>query len=88
MAKRVYYSGSVQGVGFRATAVRVASGHAVRGWVRNLSDGGVELFADGAPAAVDAFLRDLRNRMSGHIDGEEATEAEADESLTGFRVRY
>lgn len=88
MAKVVHYSGSVQGVGFRATAVRTASGHAVRGWVRNLPDGRVELFADGTPAAVDAFLRDLRNRMSSSIDAEEATDADTDESLTGFRVRY
>ena len=88
MAKVVYYSGDVQGVGFRATAAAVARGHAVRGWVRNLPDGRVELFADGTPEAVDAFLRDIRNQMAGHIDAEEVAERESDPTLTGFRVRY
>lgn len=88
MAKLVHYSGRVQGVGFRATAVSVARGHAVRGWVRNLSDGRVELFADGAPGAVEAFLAELRAEMSGHIDAEDAWDRDPDPTLTGFRVRY
>ncbi len=88
MAKLVHYSGSVQGVGFRATAASIARGHAVRGWVRNLPDGRVELFADGTPAAVDAFLRDIRNRMAGYIDGEEIAEQESDTTLDGFRISY
>src|SRR5690349_9456324 len=68
MAKGVYYSGDVQGVGFRATAVSIARRHpGVRGWVRNLADGRVELFADGPTAAVDDFLADLREYMADHI---------------------
>jgi acylphosphatase len=88
MAKLVHYSGRVQGVGFRATAVAVARGHAVRGWVRNLSDGRVELFADGTPEAVDAFLAEIRAEMGGHVDTEDAGECGPDPTLTGFRVRY
>ena len=34
MAKVVYYSGMVQGVGFRATAEMIARHHPIRGWVR------------------------------------------------------
>ncbi|MFM8271764.1 MAG: acylphosphatase [Gemmata sp.] len=89
MATLVRYSGDVQGVGFRATAARTAHSHpGVRGWVRNLSDGRVELFADGAPAAVHAFLADLRERMAGHIAAEAATEREGEPALSGFRVRH
>src|SRR5688572_25537300 len=42
-AKQVFYSGRVQGVGFRYTAKQLAAGFDVTGWVRNLPDGRVEL---------------------------------------------
>ena len=89
MAKGVYYSGEVQGVGFRATAVAIARRHpSVRGWVRNLADGRVEVFADGPAAAVDDFLADLREYMADHIRNEDVFDRDGDESVSGFRVTY
>ena len=44
---RVYYSGRVQGIGFRYTAREVACGYEVTGFVRNLPDGRVEMAAEG-----------------------------------------
>ncbi len=61
--RRVYYSGRVQGVGFRFTVHRVSRGYDVAGSVRNLPDGRVELIAEGAPAEVDAFLQAVRDAM-------------------------
>ena len=87
MAKVVYYAGDVQGVGFRATAASLARRHpAVRGWVRNLPDGRVELLADGPAEAVEAFLADVRDRMAGYIESETAADREPDDGLDGFRV--
>ena len=63
----VHYSGRVQGVGFRATAARVANRFAVEGFVRNLSDGRVELVAEGTPEEVDLFLGSLAATMSAYI---------------------
>lgn len=89
MAKQVYYSGQVQGVGFRATAAMIARRHTgVRGWVRNLSDGRVELFADGTGLAVQAFLADLREYLADYIQNEDTFDRDPDESLTGFRITY
>jgi acylphosphatase len=82
----VYYSGNVQGVGFRATAAWVARRHPVRGWVRNLADGRVELFADGTAADVDRFLADVRERMAENISREESFDRDPDDTLHGFRV--
>lgn len=65
--KRVYYNGSVQGVGFRFTTVRVANGYAVAGFVRNLPDGGVEVVVEGEAREIEAFLTDLANSMQGYI---------------------
>lgn len=89
MAKLVYYSGDVQGVGFRATAASIARLHpGIRGWVGNLPDGRVELFADGLAEAVEAFLADLRDRMAEYIESEDAFDREPDESVVGFRITH
>ena len=69
----VNYVGRVQGVGFRATVADLARGRPVSGWVRNLHDGRVELFAEGDRAAVEEFLAAIRARFAGHIRGEPAT---------------
>ena len=52
--------GRVQGVGFRWYAVRRAGEHEVRGYVRNLADGSVEVVAEGERDALEAFVDDLR----------------------------
>ena len=57
---QILVSGLVQGVGYRAFAARAASRHALLGWVRNLDDGRVELDVEGARAAVDALLHELK----------------------------
>jgi acylphosphatase len=87
MAKVVYYRGDVQGVGFRATAAWIARRHpTVRGCVRNLADGRVELLADGPDQAVAAYLCDVRDRMASHIEAEDITERDSDDALVGFRI--
>ena len=53
-------SGIVQGVGFRYSACREARRLGLRGWVRNLGDGDVELLAEGEEDALDEFREWLR----------------------------
>lgn len=86
MTKLVYYSGHVQGVGFRATAASIARRYAVSGWVRNLPDRRVELLAEGESNEVLAFLAAVRERMTDHITGEDLFDRDA-EGVTGFGIR-
>lgn len=87
MAKVVYYAGGVQGVGFRATAAWIARRHlAIRGWVRNLADGRVELLADGPETSAAAYLSDVRDRMASHIEAEDITDRETDDEIVGFQI--
>jgi len=61
IARRIHIRGVVQGVGFRPHVFRLASAHAVAGWVLNGADG-VRIHVEGATDAVEAFLRDLLAR--------------------------
>lgn len=59
-ARQILVSGVVQGVGYRAWAVRTARELGVTGWVRNLHDGRVELWAEGTEAVLDALVERCR----------------------------
>ena len=57
---RLVITGMVQGVGYRAWAVRQASALGLRGWVRNRADGSVEVLAGGEVPRIDAFIAACR----------------------------
>lgn len=55
--------GRVQGVGFRATTCYHASSLGLKGTVKNLSDGSVEIYAQGSRAVLDKLVLKLKNEM-------------------------
>lgn len=69
MVKRVhaFFSGSVQGVGFRFTCRSLAVKFGITGWVKNRFDGRVELEAQGERDSLQGFLSDLKEEFKGHI---------------------
>ncbi len=78
---RLRITGSVQGVGYRLWATRTAAGLGLRGWVRNRSDGSVELLATGAPDAVAAMVEACRQGPLGaRVAAVTVAEAEDDGS--------
>lgn len=66
--RRLVFYGNVQGVGFRYKACYSARNHGVSGWVRNCSDGSVEMEAEGYPADIDAVIRALNEHSWGYVD--------------------
>ena len=56
----VFFSGHVQGVGFRFTCRGLAAGFSVTGHVKNLANGRVELVAEGERREVEAFIQAIR----------------------------
>src|SRR5262245_54425281 len=84
MAKMVYYSGEVQGVGLRMSASVISRFYPVTGWVRNLPDGRVQLLAEGPEQVVEAFLRAIRERWQDHIELEQVI----DQPPTGAYARF
>ncbi len=87
-AKRVMFEGRVQGVGFRYAVRELAKGFEVRGWVRNLADGCVELLAAGEPEELDEFLREIveESAVARHIRSHRTEMVPVPEGLTGFRI--
>ncbi|MDI1251175.1 MAG: acylphosphatase [Lacunisphaera sp.] len=83
----VFFTGRVQGVGFRYSAMQVALGFDVSGFVRNLPDGRVHLEAEGAPAEVRDFIVAVQERMEGYIRKVEQTETQRAPSFQGFSIR-
>jgi acylphosphatase len=88
--RQVFYAGRVQGVGFRYSVKQIASGYEVIGWVRNLPDGRVELFASGKPDEVEAFIDAIAGSHLGtHIKDVEASEANPPQRPPqGFEIRH
>ena len=83
----IFYSGSVQGVGFRYTAKSVAAGFEVTGAVRNLPDGRVELVAEGMRSELEAFRDAIREAgLSAFIRDEKIAWSEARNDLPGFEI--
>jgi acylphosphatase len=72
VAKRYFVSGMVQGVGFRFFTQRAAEKLRVSGFVRNLWDGRVEVFAMGTPQQHG----ELRRLLERGPVGSEVTEVQ------------
>ena len=91
MRKRVhvFYSGRVQGVGFRLTAEETAHSVGAVGWIRNLRDGRVELIAEAEEAALERFLKMIRiGPMKNFIHAEDISWSDATNTFDEFEIRY
>ncbi len=82
----VFFSGRVQGVGFRYTTLQVAKEFDVSGWVKNLPDGRVHLEAEGTPETVKAFVTAVGERMHGYIRKIEQKGAKRPAQFEGFTI--
>jgi acylphosphatase len=88
VAKRVYYEGHVQGVGFRFSVKSITTGFDVVGGVRNLIDGRVELEVQGEESEVNAFLEAiLDSHLRRHISRFVVRDVPAKSGVKGFVIR-
>lgn len=84
----IYVSGFVQGVFFRHNAEKKAEEIGIRGYVRNLDDGRVEIMAEGEEENIETFVEWLRkgprNANVKNLDIEEKKE----EEFKNFKIIY
>lgn len=91
MRKRahVFYSGRVQGVGFRYTVRELACGFEVTGFVRNLPDGRVELVAEAEEEQAESFLETIRqSQLGNYIRGEDLRWLSATNEFKRFAISF
>ncbi|MEI7552461.1 MAG: acylphosphatase [Verrucomicrobiota bacterium] len=83
----VYFSGRVQDVGFRYATLQVAKEYEVAGYVRNLTDGRVQLEVEGRAAEVTAFVAAVEERMHGYVRKIERTAGSRPAQFSGFTLQ-
>ena len=84
----VYYSGQVQGVGFRYTVQAIASQLDVAGFVQNLPDGRVYLVAEGEAGELASLVGGIERRMADYIDTAQTERPPPTGEFVGFKIRY
>ncbi|SMF48042.1 acylphosphatase [Pseudobacteriovorax antillogorgiicola] len=82
IAKKLVFSGHVQGVGFRYRTLQLAQQFAVVGTVQNLKDGTVELKAQGSDEELQRFFSSLKETMSKNIRNVESRDIPTFDSNT------
>jgi len=82
----VYFSGTVQGVGFRYTTRDFAKRMGISGWVRNLSDGRVELLAESSEENIEEFLKNIEEAFAGYIRDRQIDRGGTHGGITDFRI--
>ncbi len=85
---RVFYSGRVQGVGFRFTAESIARQNGVVGYVKNLRDGRVEIAAEANKVILDEFLKKIKEGMKHYISSEDVEYSGATGEFSEFEIRF
>jgi len=86
---RISVSGRVQGVGYRAFAIRVATQRGLVGGVKNTDDGRVELEAEGPQDRILSLIEDLKiGPPASRVTAVQVEWVAATGRQTDFRVWY
>jgi len=87
MAKRIFYKGKVQGVGFRFGVRQIAEGFSVAGYASNLPDGRVEVFLQGDREEVEAMEKEIgESHLAGFIREVHGIEISTESRRKGFQI--
>lgn len=86
MRKRILFYGRVQGVGFRYSSYTEANLMGLTGWVRNLSDGTVEMEVQGTKEKIQQLIENISSQRFISIEYKEEEQIEEIEE-EGFEIR-
>jgi len=84
----IIFKGRVQGVGFRYTVMDIARTYPVRGFVRNLITGDVEVKVEGEKKIIEDFIKSIEKEMKRYIRKSEIDWGEYSGEFSKFEVRF
>ena len=84
----IFYSGMVQGVGFRYMTVRFASDFPLTGRVKNLDDGRVEVLVEGYLEDIEKLCQRLNDHFKGYIRDQKIDWREPQSQFNDFKITY
>lgn len=84
----IFYSGRVQGVGFRFTVQRYATELDLRGWVKNLADGRVEILTEGDREKIKQLCQRIEKHFQGYIKDKNIDFVPAQKDYPDFDVAF
>jgi acylphosphatase len=88
IAKHIWFSGRVQGVGFRYTARSIASRCGLTGYVRNNHDGSVEMLAQGKPEDIAKCIQNIKDTFGTYVRDVAENEVPVDPRYKGFEITF
>ena len=84
----LFYSGRVQGIGFRYAVLDIAGRQKVCGWVKNLDDGRVEIIAQASEDILKNFLQEINLQFSSYIKDLNIGWLPVSSELSDFQIRF
>lgn len=84
----IFYSGKVQGIGFRYAVLEIANQEKVFGWVKNLKDSRVEVIVEGEQALLDNFIKKVSFKFSNYIKDTIIEELPAGLEFQDFKIKF
>ncbi len=88
VAAHLVVSGVVQGVGFRYFVYRKVIPLGLKGFVRNLYNGDVEIEVEGDRSLIETLISDMKiGPRSSHVSNVRVTWTEAQQKYRGFEIR-
>jgi acylphosphatase len=87
-AVHTIFTGQVQGVGFRFTALNIANRYQLTGMVRNMPDGSVEMIVQGPADDIDNCVSDIKKSFGGYIREIKKQEIPYDPQYKDFKITF
>jgi len=84
----VFYSGKVQGIGFRYTVLDIARQQKVCGWIKNLDDARVELVAEASEDLLNNFIQEINQHFSRYIKDVNVEWLPASGEFSDFKIEF
>ena len=84
----VLFTGTVQGIGFRYTCRDYASGLGLKGWVKNLPDGRVELWVEGPKDRIENLFQKIEAHFDGFIRDKNVNYSDTNGQFEDFQIVF